>query len=374
MKKDVLLHFPYHSFDSIIDLLREAAISPYVDSIKITCYRLASRSKVVNALISAVRNGKEVTVMMELKARFDEEANLEWKNELEEAGAKVLIGTPELKVHAKLCLIRKKENKITSYYGFAGTGNLNEKTALVYGDHCLLTSDKLIMADINRIFNYLENPKARKPLLQSCKALLVSPVTMRNTLYHLINKEIKAAKKGKPSGIMLKLNSLSDTKLIDKLYEAANSGVPIKMIVRGICCMLTENKKFKSEVKAISIVDEYLEHARVMVFHNGGNEKVYISSADWMLRNLNHRVEAACPVYDDQMKKEICDLLNIQLKDNTKARILDNELTNQYVRTENKKSIRSQVEIYNYLYPIRKKNLTEGAQPNLSSETQEEAN
>ncbi|MBC7867577.1 MAG: polyphosphate kinase 1 [Gloeobacteraceae cyanobacterium ES-bin-316] len=349
-ERDILLHFPYHSFDSVIDLIREAAIDPNVVSIKITCYRLASRSKVINALTNAVRNGKQVTVVIELRARFDEEANLLWKEELEEAGVKVLIGLPNQKVHAKLCLIKRRVNDITTHYGFVSTGNLNEKTALAYGDHCLLTSDRKIMADVNRIFTYLENPKTRTGLLNSCKTLMVCPTGMRRHLLQLINREIKNARHKKTASIILKLNSISDEQLILKLEEAARAGVEIKLLVRGICCMFTENHKFKRPVHAISIVDEFLEHARVMIFHNGGEEKVFISSADWMVRNIDHRVEAACPILETNIKNEIIDIINIQLKDNVKARVLDNDLSNEYVNPRNKTKVRSQVETYNYVH------------------------
>jgi polyphosphate kinase len=348
-EKDILLHFPYHSFDSVIDMLREAAIDPDVLSIKITCYRLASRSKIINALTNAVRNGKQVTVVIELRARFDEEANLFWKTELEEAGVKVLIGAHNQKIHAKLCLIKKRVNNLTTHYGFVSTGNLNEKTALVYGDHCLLTSDRKIMADVNRVFAYLENPRTRINMLNACKTLMVSPVGMRKQLITLINREIKNAKHKKAAAITLKLNSLSDEELIMKLDHAARAGVEIKLIIRGICCMYTENKKFKKPIQAISIVDEYLEHARVMIFHNDGKQKIYISSADWMVRNIDHRVEAACPLFEKEMQQELIDIINIQLKDNIKARILDNDGSNQYVNPRNKAKLRSQVEIYNYL-------------------------
>ena len=350
LQRDLLLNFPYHSFDSLIDLLREAAIDPDVTVIKITCYRLASRSKIINALTNAVRNGKQVTAVLELRARFDEEANLEWKDELEEAGVKVLLGVHNMKVHAKICLIKKIVNSRTKHYGFVSTGNLNERTALVYSDSCLLTSDRNIMADVNRIFNYLEHPKLRLHYLKACKTLIVSPTGMRKQLVQLINKEIRFAKAKKPASILLKLNSLSDELLINKLVEAAIAGVEIKMVIRGICCLLTENKKFKVQIQAISIVDEYLEHSRVMVFHNEGKEKVFISSADWMVRNIDHRVEAACPIMDKDIKAELKDIFLIQLKDNIKARILDNDLDNQYVNPRNTKKIRSQVEIYNYLY------------------------
>ena len=349
MEKDVMLHFPYHSYDSIIDFLREAAIDPEVVSIKITCYRLASRSKVINALTNAVRNGKQVTAMLELRARFDEEANLEWKEELEEAGVKVLLGVPDFKVHAKLCLIKKRVKNVTTHYGFISTGNLNEKTAKLYGDHCLLTSNRNLMADVNRIFTYLENPSLRIGLLKACKLLLVSPVNMRRQINLLINKEIKFATHKKPASVTLKLNSLSDSLLIEKLTEAAKAGVEIKLIIRGICCMFTENKKFKKPIEAISIIDEYLEHARVMIFENNGDPKVYISSADWMVRNIDHRIEVACPVLEKDLKKELIDIVNIQLKDNIKARELDNDLSNQYINPRNTKKIRSQIEIFNYL-------------------------
>ncbi|MDP1844513.1 MAG: polyphosphate kinase 1 [Sediminibacterium sp.] len=355
LKQDVMLHFPYHSFDPVIDLLREAAMDPDVTSIKITAYRLASNSKIINALINASRNGKEVVVMLELKARFDEEANLEWKKILEEEGVIVLLGVPKMKIHAKLCIIKKRKGNKTVQYGFVSTGNLNEKTARVYGDHCLLTSNRNVMADINRIFNYLANWKLGIRNLQLCRTLMVCPTNMRAQILLLIDKEIKNAKLGKEAKIILKVNSLSDTILIDKLYAAAAAGVEIKMVVRGIFCPVIEHKKFKRPISAISIVDEYLEHARVMIFHNEGKEKVYISSADWMVRNLNHRVEAAIPILDPVIKRELIEIIHIQLRDNVKARILDSELANNYVPYVGKKQVRSQIETYHYLF---KKNNT----------------
>lgn len=362
LKQDVMLHFPYHAFDPIIDLLREAAMDPDVLSIKITAYRLASNSKVINALINAARNGKQVVVMLELKARFDEEANLEWKKILEEEGVKVLLGIPKMKVHAKLCVISKKSGTRSKQYGFVSTGNLNEKTARVYGDHCLLTSNRNIMNDINKVFRYLENWKEGPILLKSCKTLMVCPTNMRNELNRLIDAEIRNAKAGKPAAIILKVNSLSDANLIDKLYAAGAAGVKIDMVVRGIFCAEIDRKKFKQPVKAISIVDEYLEHSRVMIFHNLGKEKVYISSADWMVRNLNHRVEAAIPITDPLIKQELIDIIHIQLRDNVKARILNSELANNYVSFTGKKKIRSQIETYHYLF--RKNNITSEASSN----------
>lgn len=344
-RKDVLLHFPYHSFNSVIDLLREAAMDPDVQSIKITAYRLAPESKVINALINASRNGKKVEVMLELKARFDEEANLQWKNILEEEGVKVILGIPNVKVHAKICVIKKRVGSKTIQYGFVSTGNLNEKTASYYGDHCLLTSNRSIMADINRIFYYLENPTAHANALAECKTLLVSPVGMRKHLEQFIDREIRHAKKGLPAGIILKLNSLSDHSLVEKLNEAQQKGVEVKLIIRGIYTLKKEPRKKEKIPFAISIVDRFLEHARVMVFHNNGKRDTYISSADWMVRNLDHRVEAACPVMDEALKKELIGILGIQLRDNVKARILDGDITNNYVHLPGKK-IRSQAEIY----------------------------
>lgn len=349
LKKDVMLHFPYHSYDSVIDLLREAAMDPLVTSIKMTAYRLASNSKVINALVNASRNGKEVVVMLELKARFDEEANLAWKDVLEQEGVKVLLGVPKMKIHAKLCIIKKRVGTRTIQYGFVSTGNTNEKTARVYGDHCLFTANRTVMADINRLFNYLENWKLGTSQLHLCKTLLVCPTNMRSSFEAQIVKEIKYAKAGKDASITLKVNSLSDAKLIDRLQEAADEGVKIHLIVRGIFCAILDKKKIKNHVKAISIVDEYLEHARVVIFKNGGKDKIYISSADWMVRNLDHRLEVAIPILDKNIRKELKDIIHIQLQDNVKARILDKTLSNNYVPTNDKKKVRSQIETYNYL-------------------------
>lgn len=349
MERDLMLHFPYHSFDPLIDLLREAAIDPDVTTIKITAYRLAPQSKIMNALVNAVRNGKQVVVMLELRARFDEEANLEWKERLEEEGARVLIGIPDMKVHAKICLIKKRLEDKTLQYGFVSTGNLNEKTAKIYADHCLLTCNKHIMADVNRIFNYLEQPRLGAQYLKDCSLIIPSPGILRKKLFSLIDTEIRNAKSGKPAAITLKMNSLSDESLIMKLNEAAKSGVELNLIIRGIFCMRSQSKKYKKPVYAISIVDEYLEHARVWIFLNSGKEKVYISSADWMVRNLDHRVEASCLITDTEIIAELKDILQIQLNDNVKARILNNELTNEYVNS-GKKKIRSQIETYKYLF------------------------
>lgn len=347
-QKDVLLSFPYHNFNHVIDLLREAAMDPDVTSIQLTAYRLASNSKIANTLINAVRNGKDVTVMLELRARFDEEANLEWKEKLELEGVKVLVGLPNKKVHAKLCVIKKRVNNKTIQYGFVSTGNLNEKTAKIYVDHLLMTSNRAIMADINKVFNLFRKPKLDPAIaLKSCKNLLVCPHFMREKIEWHIDREIEEAKVGKKAEIIIKVNSLSDKGLIKKLYEAADAGVEVKMIVRGIYCAV-EQKTFKKKIYAISIVDEYLEHARVMYFYNKGIEDIYISSADWMTRNLDYRIEAAVKITQKNLKKELKDLLEIQLKANVKTRILDEELSNKYVKNNNI-PFRSQIETYNFL-------------------------
>lgn len=348
-RKDILLHFPYHSFDPLIDLLREAAIDPHVESIKITCYRLAKNSQIANALLNAARNGKKVTAVLELKARFDEEANLKWRERLAEEGVNVILGIPNMKVHAKICLIKKVEFGKVKHFGFISTGNFNEVTANFYGDHCLLTSNRQILADVGRVFTYLEKPE-KNTALKACKVLPVSPVTMRSAFIELMDKEIKHHKSGKASGITIKLNSLVDVALMAKITEAAMEGVKVNLIVRGICCLITESKKFKKTIRAISIVDEYLEHARVFIFENAGDPKVYISSADWMVRNLDHRVEVACPVISKELKKDLINIINLQLAENDKARILDNQQKNNYVpRKEHEPVIRAQKKIYDYI-------------------------
>ena len=355
VKKDVLLSFPYHTFRPIIDLLREAAMDPDVRSIHMTIYRMAENSKVGNALINAARNGKEVTVMLELRARFDEEHNIIWKDRFEMEGVKVLLGIPEKKVHAKLCVIKKRHNNKTIQYGFVSTGNFNEKTAKIYGDYCLMTSNRTVMADINKVFSGLKKYKDDlSQVFKSCKNLLVCPTNMRTTFIALIDKEIAEARAGNKAHMIVKVNSLSDKLLIKKVYEAAAQGVKIDMIVRGIYCAVNQ-KKFDTPLNAISIVDEYLEHARVIYFYAGGKELVYLSSADWMTRNLDYRVEAAVQVINKKIKHELIDMLAIQLKDNVKARVLNNKLDNTYVQNENP-PFRSQVELYKYLHRKAKNN------------------
>ncbi|HRP90117.1 MAG TPA: polyphosphate kinase 1 [Edaphocola sp.] len=349
-KKDVLLSFPYQSFNPIVDLLREAAIDPNVVQINITLYRLAKNSQIINALINAARNGKEVVVLIELRARFDEQANLLWKEKLEEGGVKVIPGIPKLKVHAKLCLIKRTEFGKTKYFGFLGTGNFNEITARFYADYCLMTSSHKIMKDVEKVFHYLEVLHMKNNSLKNCKNIVVAPVNMRAAFLDLIEREIKNHKAGKSSGITIKLNSLVDKVLIKKISDAAKAGVTVNLIIRGICCLNPEQDIFENRIQAISIVDKYLEHSRVFIFNNEGAEKVFLSSADWMVRNLDYRIEVACPILDDSLKKEIIDMMNIQLSGNVKVRILDNKQSNKYKeRKKDEKVFRAQKEVYFYL-------------------------
>ncbi len=324
--QDLLLHYPYQSFHHFIDLLREAAIDPNVISIKITLYRVAQKSNVVNSLINASQNGKSVTVVMELQARFDEEANIYWTKKLEEADIHLIDGVPGLKVHSKLCLITRMENGKKVHYGSVGTGNFNESTARVYSDHTLFTSDKRITGELVRVFEFLE--KTYKSF--SYKHLLVSPFYMRKRLLKMIKNETRNARAGKEAYIYLKLNSLVDQEMIKKLYRASQAGVKIRMIVRGICSLVPGIKDVSENIEVISIVDKYLEHSRILIFANDGDEKIYLSSADWMVRNLDNRVEVAVPVYHPEIQKEIKQFLEIQFQDTVKARIINQNQDNTY--------------------------------------------
>ncbi len=326
--KDVMLCYPYHSFDHMIDLLREAAIDPNVINIKMTFYRVAKNSNVVNALINAVKNGKSVTVVIELQARFDEMANIYWTQKLEEAGATIIDGVPGLKVHAKLCEITRMENDIPVTYACIGTGNFNESTAHVYSDHSLLTSNPAITKEVKHLFDFFEHTYKHI----SYDHLIVAPHYMRNKIYRLINTEIKNAKNGKHAYICLKMNNLVDRRMIEKLYEASQAGVKIRMIIRGICSLVPGIKGLSENIEVASIVDKYLEHSRVFIFCNGGHEKYFISSADWMVRNLDRRVEVAVPIYDKSIQEELKQFMEIQFADNTKARVINKELDNRYVK------------------------------------------
>lgn len=346
LNKDVLLHYPYHTFNHIINLLREASIDPTVESIKITLYRVADSSRIANALVNAVKNGKKVIVLVELQARFDEENNIYWANKLQEEGAQVIYGVPGLKVHSKLFVITARVKGKEARVAHVGTGNFNEKSARIYTDFALLTSNKLITDEVNKVFDfYVDNFK-----VGIFKHLAVAPFYMRKVFTGLINKEIANAKAKKKSGIILKMNSLVDKEIIQKLYEASNAGVPITLIVRGACSLVTGIDGYSENIKAYSIVDKFLEHARVFIFHNDGDEKIFISSADWMSRNLDSRSEVAVPIYDAETRKLIKDIIKIQLSGNTKVRILDTKQENIYKKpAPGEKKIRVQDEVYNYL-------------------------
>ena len=342
-RQDVLLHTPYHSFHPIIDLLREAAIDPKVKSIKMTLYRVARDSRVVNALLNAVRNGKKVTVLLELQARFDEEANIHWAHALEDEGARLLGGVSGLKVHAKLVLISRREEGKTVDYAVVGTGNFNETTALTYADHFLLTSDRRIASEVGKVFDFLETAYKH----QSFAHLVVAPSDMRSVFIKFIHREIKNAKRGRPSYIDAKLNSLVDRQLIEALYEASRAGVKVQLVVRGTCSLVPGVAGVSENIGAVSIVDRYLEHSRIMFFCNGGTERCYLSSADWMARNLDYRVEVAVPIYDPVIREELRYYFNLQMRDTARARIIDEALSNTYRRGAG--NHRAQVEIYRWL-------------------------
>ncbi len=344
-QKDVLLHFPYHSFSNFIDLLREASIDPMVKSIQITLYRLAKSSSVANALINAVKNGKIVTAVVELQARFDEEANIFWSNTLREEGVKIIFGVPWLKVHSKLCLIQREEDKRVINYACIGSGNFNEDTAKIYTDNLLMTSDSKITNEVVKVFSFFQKNFKR----DSYNHLLVSPFTMRNKFSGFIRKEIENALAGKKAYITAKLNNLVDFEMIKLLYEASCAGVKIKLMIRGMCCIIPGIPGISDKIEARGIIDRFLEHSRIFVFCNDGDEKYFISSADWMSRNLDRRVEIACPIYDAEIQNELKKILDIVWKDNVKARIHDEKRSNSYHISKSDKKVRAQYELCNFL-------------------------
>ena len=346
--KDYLVSTPYQSFDYTIHFLREAAIDPKVREINISLYRVADNSSVVHALINAAKNGKKVNCLVELRARFDEQNNIYWSNRLEEEGVNVIYGITNYKVHAKACLVIRTEKGKPVYYACLSTGNFNEKTAQIYADHTLFTKDTRITDDLVLVFKDLQKNQIPKNL----KHLVVSPVDSRPAIYRLIDHEIRSAKAGKAAYMILKMNSLSDEQLIEKLYMASNAGVKISLIVRGMCCLIPGVEGFSTNINVISIVDKYLEHARVLIFANSGKEKIFLTSADLMTRNIDNRVEIGFPIYDENLQKVIRSIINIQLSDNTKARDLNGTGTNKYHKTRSETLHRSQLEIYSYLKEI----------------------
>jgi len=349
-KKDIMLYFPFHSFDYLIDLLREASIDPFVTSIQITLYRLARNSSVINALLNAVRNGKSVTTVVELQARFDEEANILWGKKLMDEGVKVIYGVPGLKVHAKLLLITRVKDDVLKRYAAIGTGNFNEDTARVYCDHLLLTTNIKITNEVFKTFNFF-NINYKK---DNYYHLVLSPFALRNKIILLIENEIKNAKAGKKAYIHLKLNNLTDTEIINYLYEASAAGVTIKLIVRGMISLVPGLKDISENIKARGIVDRFLEHSRFMIFCNNGNEECYITSADLMPRNIDRRIEVTCPIFDKNLKNDLKKFFQIQWNDTVKARIIDPGFSNKLANSS-RQQIQSQVEIYNYLKEIHSK-------------------
>ena len=343
-QKDVMLHYPYQSFQYIVDFLREASIDPDVRSIKMTFYRAASNSNAMNALMNAARNGKSVTVFLELQARFDEEANIHWAEALQKTGVKILPTIPGLKIHSKLILVRRKENMKNIYYANVSTGNFNESTAKVYADDSLLTSNQDIAYDVYKVFQLFES----RYFIPQFKSLIVSPFNTRKFFIQNINREIRNAKQGKEAWAIIKLNSLVDKKITRKLYEASRAGVKITVIARGICVLIPGIKGVSENIEAFSIVDRFLEHSRVYIFCNDGNNEYFTSSADWMQRNFDHRIEVSTPIYDKEIQKELMTMIQIQLRDNCKARLLNTENVNEYKRTDSEQKVRSQFEIYDF--------------------------
>ncbi|EGQ7929861.1 polyphosphate kinase 1 [Vibrio vulnificus] len=348
--QDILLHYPYHSFEHITELVRQASFDPKVVSIKINVYRVAKNSRLMNSLIDAVHNGKRVTVVVELQARFDEEANIEWSKRLTDAGVHVIFGVPGTKIHAKLLLITRREEEGFMRYAHIGTGNFHERTARVYTDFSLLTADQELAAEVRGVFSYIMNPF--QPV--RFRHLVVSPRNSRSQLYRLVDNEIANAQAGKKAAITLKVNNLVDKGLISRLYEASSAGVKIRMIIRGMCSLVPGLEGLSDNIEIISIIDRFLEHPRVLVVHNDGEPLVYISSADWMERNIDNRIEVMSPVRDPRIKQRIIDILNIQFTDTVKARRIDKEMSNNYVERGNRKKIRSQVAIYDYLKNVEK--------------------
>ncbi|MFB2927435.1 polyphosphate kinase 1 [Aeromonas hydrophila] len=351
-KQDILLYYPYHKFHHFTELVRQAAFDPAVSAIRINIYRVAKKSRIIHSLIDAANNGKKVTVVVELRARFDEAANIDWANILTDAGVKVVFGVPSLKIHSKLCLITRHEQGEAVRYAHIGTGNFNEKTAKIYTDFSLLTRHPDITAEVEGVFEYIEYPYRRYKF----NHLLVSPINSRRQLYRLIDNELANAKASQPSGITLKINNLVDRDLINRLYAAGQAGVPIQMIIRGMCALRPGVPGLSDNIRVISIIDRFLEHPRVMVFHNKGNPQLYISSADWMSRNIDGRIEVGTPIYDERLKQRILDILELQLSDTCKARVIDADQKNEYVKRGNRRKIRSQVAIYDYLKRIESNN------------------
>jgi|TARA_B110000914_G_scaffold92697_1_gene81507 polyphosphate kinase len=342
-ERDYMLHTPFHKFSFIINFLMEASIDPKVKKISITIYRLSKLSKVASALINAAKNGKKVLVQIELQARFDESANIKYAKEMQFHGIKLIFGSPNLKVHSKICLIERVENKIIKKYGFISTGNFNESSAKIYTDLTLFTSNEKILNEISNVFIFFDANYKK----YNFKNLIISPINTESRFKKLIKKEVQNAKLGKPAWIKIKLNNITSYSMIKALYEASRSGVRIQMIVRGICCLIPRQVGMSENIEVISIIDKFLEHTRFMIFCNNQDNEVFISSADWMTRNLDNRVEVTCPIYQPELKKELFDIFNIYWNDNIKSRYVNLEKINRYNRND-KPNSRSQEELYKY--------------------------
>jgi polyphosphate kinase len=342
-EKDFLMYTPYHSFSYLVSVLKQSAIDPTVKSIKITLYRLSKKSNVISSLINAAKNGKKVLVQIELQARFDEENNIKVSQQLKAAGVDIIFRVKGLKVHSKICLIERFKGNKKRYYGFVSTGNFNESTAKIYSDFTLFTSNQKILKEVHKVFDFLKaNYK-----IYDYKHLIVSPHQTSNKLLELIDNEILNVKKGLKGHIILKLNSFTSYKFVDKLYEASKSGVKIKLLIRGICCLIPDKIGLSENIEVKSVVDKYLEHSRVYVFENAGDMKIYISSADLMTRNIEKRVEVACPIYQDDLKNQILETLYINDNDNVKSRLINHNSQNEFI-INSKKIIRSQLDTYSY--------------------------
>ncbi|MBO6631361.1 MAG: polyphosphate kinase 1, partial [Psychroserpens sp.] len=341
--KDFLLHTPYQSFSYVVKFLREAALDPQVKTIRITIYRLAQISHIASSLINAAKNGKKVTVVIELRARFDEQANIDYAEQMQDEGVEMLFGVVGLKVHSKMCVIEREEANGIKRYGFVSTGNFNESTAKIYTDFTLFTANQKILKDINKVFSFFHTNYR----IHRYKHIITSPHYSKSKLFALIDNEIENKKMGRPAYIKLKLNSISSYKMVDKLYEASRAGVKIQMIVRGICCLVPGVPGMSENIEVISIIDKFLEHTRLYIFGNNDDPKVYISSADWMTRNIENRVEVSCPIYQDDIKNELLEVFDICWSDNVKARRIDQSQSNQY-KTDHNTKVRAQFALYEY--------------------------
>ncbi|WMY96436.1 MAG: polyphosphate kinase 1 [Arsenophonus sp.] len=350
--KDILLYYPYYTFEHTMELLRQASFDPNVLAIKINIYRVAKDSRIIDSMIYAAHNGKKVTVVVELQARFDEEANIHWAKHLTGAGVHVIFSAPGLKIHAKLFIISRLEKGKIIRYAHIGTGNFNEKTARLYTDYSLLTANQKITNEVRRVFNFIENPY--RPV--KFDNLMVSPQNSRARLNKLIDREINNIKLGKESGIFLKINNLDDKELINRLYDASNAGVKIRLLIRGMCSLVPCQPSFSANIQVTSIVDRFLEHDRVYVFNNNSNAEVFISSADWMTRNIDFRIEVAVKLVDQKLKQRVLDILELQFNDTVKARYIDKDLSNTYVPRGNRRKIQAQLAVYDYLKSIENLN------------------